>query len=59
MAVFSSQTFTGQVALYDFNENFEFTFPFCAKSFDLDCPHQEEEEEEEEGDNGGQLKDIE
>lgn len=48
LAVFSSSTFKGQVALYDFNEGSEFTFPFCAKSYDLDCPNQEEEEEEEE-----------
>jgi len=48
MTVYSTSTFSGRSAFYDFKEGFEFIFPFCVKSFDLDCrdPPQEEEEEE-------------
>jgi len=48
LTIFSKKSFSGKSELYSFRDNYEFTFPFCAKSFILDCPIEFPEEEEEE-----------
>jgi len=50
LTIFSTTTFSGKSVEYNFRDGFEFTFPFCAKSFTLNCdsvgPEYPEEEEE-------------
>ncbi len=59
LTVFSTTSFGGNSEVYSFRDGFEFNFPFCAKSFTLNCEPVEEEEEmqfpEEEEEEAGQI----
>lgn len=48
LTIYSKATFSGLSEYYSFRDDFQFEFPFCAKSFILDCPIEFPEEEEEE-----------